>query len=423
MKAQLPANESKRLETLRQYAILDTLPEVPFDDLTRIAAQICATPIALISLVDEERQWFKSRIGLDATETHRDLAFCAHAILKQDELLEVRDALKDPRFVDNPLVASDPHIRFYAGTPLVVKEGHALGTLCVIDREPRELSEAQRQTLRALGRHVALLIESRQLLAARQRAEAAVLRMNDELRVAVEEAREADRLKSAFLATMSHELRTPLNSILGFTGIILQGLAGPLNPEQSKQLGLVQRSARHLLALINDVLDISKIEAGELKVARAKFDLRASIANVVDIVTPLAEKRGLALRVDVAPEIGMNLGDARRVEQVLLNLVNNAIKFTEHGEVALTAMHLDGRVQMNIVDTGIGIEPADLKALFQPFRQVDTGLARNYEGIGLGLMICKRLAELMGGEIQVKSEKGKGSTFTFTLPLNVPEPK
>ncbi|MFZ2541057.1 MAG: PAS domain S-box protein [Gallionella sp.] len=171
MKAPLPPNEAQRLAILRSYDVLDTLQEQAFDDLTLLASHICQTPIALVSLVDENRQWFKSKIGLDAAETSRDLAFCAHAILNSDEVLEVRDAQLDPRFADNPLVTADPHIRFYAGAPLVAPDGSALGTLCVIDRAPRELSAAQKQALQALGRHVVALLDLRLSLKEHQRAE------------------------------------------------------------------------------------------------------------------------------------------------------------------------------------------------------------------------------------------------------------
>lgn len=237
-------------------------------------------------------------------------------------------------------------------------------------------------------------------------------------------AEAADRLKSAFLATMSHELRTPLNSIIGFTGIILQELAGPLNEEQKKQLGMVQNSARHLLALINDVLDISKIEAGELAVARERYDLGASIAKVVDIVRPLAERKGLALTVEVAGNVGEMVGDARRVEQILLNLIGNAIKFTESGTVSLfahmadTASGIGKKVCLRVADTGIGIKEEDMALLFQPFRQVDSALTRQHEGTGLGLAICRRLAALMDGTITAESRWGEGSAFTITLPRN-----
>lgn len=237
-----------------------------------------------------------------------------------------------------------------------------------------------------------------------------------ELAVARDRAEAADRLKSAFLATMSHELRTPLNSIIGFTGIILQGLAGPLNPEQKKQLEMVRRSARHLLALINDVLDISKIEAGQLEVMCEPFDLPASIEKAAASVKLLAEQKNLALQVELAPEIGAWKSDQRRIEQILINLLNNAIKFTEQGQVALKAAIAEGALRISVTDTGIGIKQEDFQKIFHPFRQIDTGLARNHEGTGLGLAICRRLAELLGGEICAESEWGKGSVFTVVLP-------
>lgn len=245
-------------------------------------------------------------------------------------------------------------------------------------------------------------------------------RAEEERRAAQEalvRAQAADRLKSAFLATMSHELRTPLNSIVGFTGILLQGLAGPLNDEQAKQLGMVQGSARHLLALINDVLDLSKIEAGQLEVRADAFALPEAVERVTESVRPLAENKGLSLDVEVAPDVGDIVADRRRVEQVLLNLVNNGIKFTERGGITVSADRENGRVHLRVRDTGIGIAPEDQALLFRPFSQIDSGLTRQHEGTGLGLAICRSLVELMGGEIDATSEPGRGSEFRVTLPV------
>jgi PAS domain S-box-containing protein len=238
-----------------------------------------------------------------------------------------------------------------------------------------------------------------------------------ELAVARDRAEEADRIKSAFLATMSHELRTPLNSIIGFTGILLQGLAGPLNDEQTKQLGMIQGSGRHLLALINDVLDISKIEAGQIEIHWESVSVPDVVQRAAESVMPLAAKKGLSLVTRVAPEVGTLTSDARRLGQVLLNLLSNAVKFTEAGEVSLECRQDDGSVVFRVRDTGIGIRHEDLETLFKPFRQIDTGLTRQHEGTGLGLAICKRLAERLGGTIGVESEWGEGSTFTVALPI------
>jgi signal transduction histidine kinase len=253
-------------------------------------------------------------------------------------------------------------------------------------------------------------------LHARRQVEARLLAANAELRAATKKAQAADRVKSAFLATMSHELRTPLNSIIGFTGLLLQELPGPVNAEQRRQLEIVRTSARHLLALINDVLDISRIEAGELQVEGAPFDADQVVGRVVEIVRPLAAGKALALTVDVPRPLGSMVSDQRRVEQILLNLLGNAVKFTEAGEIGLAAAADGDWVRFVVRDTGIGMEAADLASIFEPFRQVDSRLSRRHEGTGLGLAISYRLARKLGGHIDVTSQPGRGSTFTLTLP-------
>jgi len=236
------------------------------------------------------------------------------------------------------------------------------------------------------------------------------------LATAMEKARAADHLKSAFLATMSHELRTPLNSIIGFTGIMLQGLAGPLNEEQHKQMHMVQNSSRHLLALINDVLDISKIEAGELSLSFTSFDLRASIEKTVEMVLPQAKKRGIQVMREIGGDVATVSSDQRRLEQVILNLLTNAVKFTEQGHVRIVCRSDNDQYVLSVADTGVGIREEDIPGLFQPFHQVDTGLSRRHEGTGLGLSICRKLIVMLGGAIDVESRWGRGSTFAIRFP-------
>jgi PAS domain S-box-containing protein len=260
-------------------------------------------------------------------------------------------------------------------------------------------------------------LAEQKLLEAHHDLEKRVAERTRELSDANIRLQDLDRLKSAFLATMSHELRTPLNSIIGFSGILYQELAGPLNEEQKKQLGMVSDSAEHLLALINDVLDLSKIEAGQLKIANDAFDIRPVIDKAARTVRPLAEARHLALETEVAPGAGMVRADSRRVEQVLLNLLSNAIKFTEKGAVRIQCSLQGDRILISVTDTGIGIKHEDLDKLFRPFTQIDTGLTRQHEGTGLGLSISERLVTLMGGTIHAESEPGRGSTFSFTVPV------
>ncbi|MBI4822463.1 MAG: PAS domain S-box protein [Deltaproteobacteria bacterium] len=237
-----------------------------------------------------------------------------------------------------------------------------------------------------------------------------------QLAEAKDHAEAADRMKSAFLSTMSHELRTPLHSILGFTGILLQGLAGPLADEQAKQLEIVKNSADHLLALINEVLDLSRIESGRLELSKSPFDLAELVRRSTVSVLPLAQRKGLTLSTHFPSEYCEINSDPRRVEQVLLNLLSNGIKFTARGGVSVSLDVSQKSVRVSVADSGPGIAPEQVSRLFLPFSQLDDRLARAHEGSGLGLAVSKRLIERLGGSISVQSELGAGSTFSFSLP-------
>lgn len=244
---------------------------------------------------------------------------------------------------------------------------------------------------------------------------------NEELLIREKEAAEsADKLKSAFLATMSHELRTPLNSIIGFSGILLQGKAGPLTEEQKKQLGMIQSSGNHLLSLINDILDLSKIEAGQVSPKLEVLNLNEILEEIIKLTTPLAKNKGDSLILNSQESFEI-ITDRLRLRQIIFNLVDNAIKFTNKGFITINCNKEEKFAVIEVSDTGIGIKEEDQKKLFKPFIQIESYLARKHYGSGLGLSICKKLVELLGGTINVNSEQGKGSTFTVRLPISEKE--
>jgi signal transduction histidine kinase len=230
---------------------------------------------------------------------------------------------------------------------------------------------------------------------------------------------EANQHKSQFLANMSHELRTPLNAILGYTELILDSVYGDMPEKARNVLDRVQRNGRHLLGLINDVLDLSKIEAGQLNLSLTEYSLKNIIQSVFSAVEPLAKEKQIALKIDVATTLPQGHGDERRLTQVLLNLVGNAIKFTDVGEVSIKGSSANGSFNVAVRDTGPGISAADQARLFQEFQQADNSITRKKGG--LGLAISKRIIELHGGRIWVESSPGHGSTFAFTLPISVAE--
>ncbi len=233
------------------------------------------------------------------------------------------------------------------------------------------------------------------------------------------ELAEASRMKSAFIANMSHELRTPLNAIIGFTGALLMKLPGPLTPDQDKQLNTIRTSARHLLSLINDILDVAKIEAGKATLALERVQCQDLLTQTADTLRPLAAQKGLLLTLELPAAPMVIESDKRALTQIVINLVNNAIKFTERGSVTvvLTQKMEDGRLltRFSVADTGTGIRPEDQPKLFQAFSQLDSTSTRHVEGAGLGLYLCQNLANLLGGKLSFTSQFGVGSIFTLTL--------
>ncbi len=639
----IPDNESERLQSLESYRVLDTAPEPLFDDLTAIAALILDVPIALVSLVDADRQWFKSRYGLEAPETPRDVSFCGH-VVAEDRALIVEDAFEDDRFHDNPLVTGDPRVRFYAGFPLRNPEGYVLGTLCAIDHEKRTLTDGQRDALRRLAAQVVSQLEMRrklfllrdyerlfdsanvmpaivgfdgyfkrlnstwtQLLGYSEdellsrpfvefiheddiestQQEAAKLgnaatetiafsnryrcadgsykwllwhatsnledqriyaiahddtpRRNaqDRLREALTEAsdkeerlsavvdtavdailtidaggtietvnpaveklfgystselvgenvrmlmpspdrerhdqyldnymttgerkiigigrevlarrkdgttfpvelavsemsigekrmftgilrdvserKKIDRMKSEFVATVSHELRTPLTSIRGSLGLLAGGRMGSLGEEAREMVQIAVNNSERLVRLVNDILDVEKIESGRLEFRLQPIDLRCAVEEAIESNEGFATEQGVRMAIQGEFPTLQVSADSDRLAQVLTNLLSNAIKFSPAGAVVDVSVIQDGRrARVTIRDRGPGIPEEFRGKIFQRFAQADSSDTRKNQGTGLGLSIAKAIIDRLSGKIGFENATGGGARFFFELPV------
>lgn len=417
----IPRDEQRRLAALASCEVLDTPPEPAFDDLSMIAAEFFDAPIALVSLVDENRQWFKSSVGLDATELPRNHAFCAHAIMT-DEPMVVCDTHLDPRFDGHPLVVGDPYIRFYAGVPVTLTTGERLGTLCVIDRSPRVPTPRQMQRLAALAGQVSALLELRRRVRMLRESEERQRQLIKALREAKLRADEANRTKSEFLANTSHEIRTPLTAILGYAQLLADDdTATDYDRERDHAARTILRNGQHLLQIINDILDLSKIESGHFRVNRVDFDPVPLIDEVAASFRPRVEAKGLGLTVSWDSKPPAQIGaDPDRLRQILVNVIGNAVKFTSAGTVAVRARVSEDTARpttltIEVEDTGIGMSDSEIERVFLPFVQADASTTRRFGGTGLGLHISRRLTTLLGGELTVRSTKGVGSVFTLTI--------
>ncbi|PJZ67549.1 hybrid sensor histidine kinase/response regulator [Leptospira wolffii] len=401
-----PPNETERLKALERYEILDTPAEEKYDAITRAASLIFGTPIALITLIDSNRQWFKSRIGMEDLETLRETSFCQFA-LSQKNVLVIEDARKDSRFQLNPSVTGSPFVRFYAGAPLVTPEGYVIGTLCVIDPKPRKPDQNQLDALRALADSVIAYMEleskSRRLIKIQT------------------SAMEFQKAKEQFFVNMNHEFRTPVHGILGMVDLIRQT---PTSQLQTEYLDSIRESGEHLTRLINDVIDFSKAESGSLSFSSIDFDLLSLVRKFGEDAEHEAKKKGLSFRT-ILPKDPESLGvvsDPVRLRQILSNLVSNALKFTERGGITVELqLHSVGDTHIGAIlsvrDTGIGIDSHRMPNLFEAFSQGDISSSRKYGGTGLGLAICKKICNHFGWDIRVESEYGVGSNFILNFEL------
>ena len=393
-----PADEGKRLAALAEYNILDTLPEQDFDDITRIASEICETPIALVSLIDDDRQWFKSHHGLDATETPREYAFCSHAILEPEKVLVVNDASKDERFHDNPLSTGPPNVIFYAGAPLISPEGHALGTLCVIDNEPRKLDKGKLEALQGLANQVVAQLELRKKIRQLDQANTKLLRSNEELE------------RFAYIA--SHDLKTPLRGIVSICSWLNDEYSDKLGEEGKAYVEKLQERASSLNSLVSGILSYSKT-ADVLGKGVIQVDLPELLDEIIAMQAPGED---IAITMDLKCEKIR----AHRIalQQILQNLLSNAIKYNdkEHVKVNISTAQEGDSCVIRISDNGPGIAATYHERIFELFQTLGQRDRFQSKGTGIGLATVRKLAREMGGDVTIESEPGQGATFVLTLP-------
>jgi signal transduction histidine kinase len=317
--------------------------------------------------------------------------------------VHILDAQNDPDYTLAEAIRIG-RFRTMLGVPLM-REKTPIGVFGLTRRTVQPFTDKQIELLTTFADQAVIAIEN--------------VRLFDEIQDKSHQLAEASKHKSQFLANMSHELRTPLNAILGYTELVLDGIYGEAPQKALDVLKRVESNGRHLLGLINDVLDLSKIEAGELKLSLTDYSMKDVVYNVFSAVEPLATKKKLDFKLNIPPDMPAGHGDERRLTQVLLNLVGNAIKFTDSGEVAIRIAADGGAFTVAVHDTGPGISAADQTKLFQEFQQADSSITKSKGGTGLGLAISRRIVELHGGRLWVESSLGEGSTFTFTIPVKV----
>lgn len=392
-----PEDEKQRIEALQSYNVLDTFPEKEYDEITKLASFICETPIALVSLVDNDRQWFKSRTGVDPTETPRDIAFCAHAILEPDKPFIVENADEDERFADNPLVTNSPNVKFYAGSPLNTPSGHSLGTLCVIDSIARKITPRQTEALNILANNVVTLLELRKSKA--------------EQKDLIEKLGNSNKELEQFAYVASHDLQEPLRVISSYVQLLARRYKGKLDSNADRFIDYTVDGCSRMESLIEGLLKFSRIESnkGEMR----WFDCHELLKNVVQDLKIRITESNTKITWNKMPRM---FAEASQISMVFQNLIKNAIKYNKSSnpEITIHAEPLENYWQFSVQDNGIGIEKQHQEKIFKIFKRLHT--YKEYSGTGIGLSLCKKIIERHGGSIKIESELGKGSKFIFILP-------
>ncbi len=394
----IPENEEERLSALRAYNIMDSLPESDYDNLTKIASEICQVPVALITFMGRERQWFKSKVGVDLSENQRNFTFCAHGMIDTSKPLVVNDATKDPRFVNNPLVTGPFQVRFYAGVQLVNKAGFPLGSICVLDVKKNELSQTQLETLKVLGQQVTRLLELRKTIADLEISKEHLLRTNKHLQ-------EYDYI-------ISHDLKAPLRNMKHLAEAVNEIYEDKLDDTGKKYLQLIDETATDAISYVTGILNYSQA-THYISALKEKIEVGDFLKSIIR-----QQKVPNHITITVPDQLPVVQGSKAIFRQIFSNLINNAIKYHDKEEGWIKISHTEGENQhhFQISDNGCGIPEDKIKSIFTLFYMVDKANAKDNKSSGIGLSIVKNLITEMEGTIEVASTLGEGTTFKFSIP-------
>ena len=396
-KPSIPKRELERIASLKSYLVLDTKAEEEIDDLTQLASEICETPISLVSLIDDERQWFKSKVGLEVNQTSRDYAFCAHAINKTDEIFIVEDARKDERFFDNPLVTSGPNVIFYAGVVLKSDVDLPLGTLCVIDNTPRKLSDKQIRSLKIISKQIMNLLNYKKSIRKVEDLRNQLLQKNQEL--------------ERFASIAAHDLKSPLANIIGAANLFSETYASQIDADGILLIHSIEKSGERLKLLIDGLLQFSKMDDLSL-LAKTKVDL---IKLTKDLTELIGNKDNL--RISLKTQLTTIETYPVLLDQVLINLFTNSLRYSNKKitEIELFISENPSHYLFIIKDNGPGIAKKDQSIIFNLFQTASNEDKYGNKGYGIGLATVKKIIGKLGGEIHVNSKEGQGAEFHLSI--------
>ncbi len=389
-------SETSRIKALKNYRILDTLEEEEFNSITKIIAQICNVPISLITFIDKDRQWFKSTHGVgELKETTLEASFCSHTIREVKDHMVINDLSQDTRFEANPFVTGEPHVKFYAGVSLITPNGHRLGTVCVLDDKPRELTQEQFESLELMSKYTMRLLELK--------------KQNEALKVAQNSLNSLNQSLEQFTYSIAHDIKSPLRIMSGFTHFLMRDKTkNKLNETEQEYLDFIVSSANELSNYTNNLLrfaqntQMNTVDCTEVDLTK----LCRSIANLVNLNNEV-----VFLTDDLPTIYTSEVG----LKQILQNLISNSIRYRNPNVatpyVAVELETLPNHYQFKVIDNGKGISATQKEAIFELFKKNKL----NRESTGIGLNVVKRIVEKMNGTMSVDSEEGKGTTVTFTI--------